>query len=115
MKTSRIIIFAFLFVGCASTHQSASLTGGQAKEVAMRLANDKASTLYHCQPFLIGQPAQIVASHWLWSARQGLGHGDIQATVELSMDGSTNKVDLQVFESQEPSLPHGAGGGGRQF
>ena len=62
----------------------------------MRLANDKVATLYHSQPFVAGQPAQFVAGHWLWVARQGFGHGDIQATVELALDGSTNKVDLQL-------------------
>jgi uncharacterized protein YcfL len=49
MKTSFIIIFTLLLVGCASTRQSASLTAEQAKTVAMRLANDKAFTLYHCE------------------------------------------------------------------
>jgi hypothetical protein len=83
-----------------STRQSASLTSEQAKTVALRLANEKASTLYHCQPFADGQPAQIVAGHWLWDARQGFGHGDIMATVELASDGSTNSVDLQLLDSQ---------------
>jgi hypothetical protein len=66
----------------------------------MRLANDKASTLYQHQPFVAGQSAQFVAGHWLWVARQGFGRGDIQATVELAADGSTNNVDLQLFDSQ---------------
>ena len=118
MKTSLILVLAFIFVGCESSRQSASLTADQAKALVMRLANDKVATLYHSQPFVAGQPAQFVAGHWLWVARQGFGHGDIQATVELALDGSTNKVDLQLFDSQEPSrypvLP-GAGGGGRQF
>jgi hypothetical protein len=61
----------------------------------MRLANDKASTLYHCKPFMDGQPAQIVTGRWVWTARQGLGHGDIETTVQLAMDGSTNNVDVQ--------------------
>jgi hypothetical protein len=66
----------------------------------MRLANDKAVTLYQHQPFVAGQPAQFVAGHWHWAARQGFGRGDIQATVELAADGSTNSVGLQLFDSQ---------------
>jgi hypothetical protein len=91
MKTSRIILFAFLLVGCTSTHQTASLTADQAKAVAIRLANEKAAATYHSQPFHDGQPAIFVAGHWTW--RQ-LGTGDIEATVELAADGLTNRVAL---------------------
>src|ERR1017187_620332 len=100
MRTAHIIIFAFLLVGCTSTHQSASLTREQATKVSMRLANDKASTLYHCQPFRDSHPAQMVACHWLWVAQQGLGRGDIEATVELAADGSAQKVEVQLLDSQ---------------
>jgi hypothetical protein len=77
-----------------------SLTAEQAKALAIRLANDKASTLYHSQPFGAGQPAQFVTDHWLWAAQQGFGSGDIQARVELAADGSTNSVNLQLFDSK---------------
>ena len=100
MKTSCIIIFTLLLVGCASTRQSASLTAAQAKSVAMRLANDKASILYHCQPFRDGQPARFVAGHWVWMGRQGYGHDDFQATVEIAANGSTNSVDVQLLDSK---------------
>ena len=110
MKTLLIVVLAFIFVGCESSRQSASLTTEQATTIAMRLANDNASILYQRQPFVAGQPAQFVAGHWLWVARQGFGHGDIQAIVEIAMDGSTNHVDLQLFDSQVP-LSHG----GRSF
>jgi hypothetical protein len=102
MKTSLILVLAFILIGCESSQRSASLTAEQASTVAIRLANDKAFTLYKHRPFAAGQPVQIVAGHWLWVARQGFGHGDIQAIVELAVDGSTNKVDLQVFDSREP-------------
>jgi hypothetical protein len=111
MKISLILAFAFIFVGCESSRQGASLTADQANTLAMRLANDKASTLYQHQPFVVGQPAQFVAGHWLWVSRQGFGRGDIQATVELAMDGSTNQVELQLFDSQNPLFQ---GGGGRR-
>jgi hypothetical protein len=101
MKTSCVIIFTLLLVGCASTRQNASLTAEQAKTVAMRLANDKAFTLYHCQPFRDGQPARFVAGHWIWVELQGFGNSDIQATVELAADGSTRNVNLQLLNSQE--------------
>jgi hypothetical protein len=100
MKTSLILVLAFILVGCESSRQSSSLTTDQATTTAIRLANDKASALYQHQPFVAGQPAQFVAGHWLWVARQGFGRSDIQATVELAADGSTNSVSLQLFDSQ---------------
>jgi hypothetical protein len=105
MKTIPFVILTLLFVGCASKHQSPSFTADQAKAVSIQLANDKAFTLYHCQPFVDGQAAQMVAGHWLWRAQQGIGHMDIQATVELAMDGSTNNVDLQLLVSQNSFIP----------
>src|ERR1017187_8589200 len=103
MKTSLVVVLAFILVGCESSRQSASLTTEQATTIAIRLANDKASTLYQHQPFVAGQPAQFMAGHWLWVARQGFGRGDIQATVELAADGSTNSVSLQLFDSRNRS------------
>ena len=100
MKASLIVILAFFLVGCESSRQSASLTTEQATTTAMRLANDKAFTLYQHRLFVAGQPAQFVAGHWLWVARQGFGRGDIQAAVELAADGSTNSVYFQLFDSQ---------------
>lgn len=91
MKTSRLILSALLLVGCTNTHQTASLTADQAEAVAIRLANEKAAATYHSQPFHDGQPASFVAGHWTW--RQ-LGTGDIEATVELAADGSTNSVTI---------------------
>ncbi len=100
MKTSLTLVLAVVLIGCESSRQRASLTAEQATTVAIQLANGKASTLYQHQPFVAGQPAQFVAGHWHWVARQGFGRGDIQATVELAADGSTNSVDLQLFDSQ---------------
>ena len=100
MKTASIIVVTLLLVGCTSTRPSASLTAEQAKTVAMRLANDQAFTLYHCRPFHDGKPAQFMAGHWLWVERQGFGHSDIQATVELAADDSSHKVEVQVLDSQ---------------
>jgi len=101
MKTSHIIVFGLLLAGCASVHHAAWLNGEQAGAAAMQLANSKAFTLYHRQPFIDGPAAQRVAGHWFWRVRQGYGQGDIEATVELAMDGSTNSVQLQLFDSRE--------------
>src|SRR5450755_3138992 len=97
MKTPHIILFALLLVGCTSTHQTASLTADQAKAVAIRLANEKAAVTYHGQPFHDGQPASFVAGRWTW--RQ-IGAGDIEATVELAADGSTNSVTLNQLSDR---------------
>lgn len=87
-----------------STGRSASLSTWQATTVAIRLANEKASIFYHCQPFQDGQPARFVASHWVWMGHQGYGHGDFEVTVELAEDGSTNNVDLQLLDNQNQLL-----------
>jgi len=91
MKTSLIAVLGFMLIGCESSRQSASLTADQAKAVAICLANEKSAATYHSQPFHDGQPPSFVAGHWTW--RQ-LGTGDIEATVELAADGSTNSVTL---------------------
>ena len=104
MKISSVIIFALLLVGCASRPPSAALTAEEARSVALRLANDQAFAVYQCRPFRDGQPAKFVASHWVWAGREGYGHGDIQATVALAADGSTNHVELQLFDSQNEFL-----------
>jgi hypothetical protein len=100
MKIASIIVVTLLLAGCTSTRPSASLTAEEAKITATQLANDEAFKLYHCRPFHDGQPARFVAGHWLWVERRGLGHSDIQATVELAADDSTHKVDLQLLDSQ---------------
>lgn len=89
-------------------------TAEQAATQAMRLANDEAFTLYHSRPFQAGQAAQFVGGHWIWSDRRGFGHGDIQAAVELAADCSTNHVDLQLLNDQNPNpmSQEGRGGGG---
>jgi hypothetical protein len=100
MKTSRVIIFAFLLAGCASQRPVASLSAEQATTVAIQLANDRASKLYQCQPFRKGEPARLIAGQWVWASRQGVGRGDIQAMVDLALDGPTNQIDLQLFYNQ---------------
>ena len=104
MKIASVITLVFLLAGCASSPQSASLSAEQAATQALRLANNKAFTLYHSRPFQLGQPAQFVAGHWIWSDRRGFGHGDIQASVELAVDGRPQKVGV-IFLDSRPILP----------
>jgi hypothetical protein len=91
MKTFRIIGLALLLVGCISKPPTATLTAEEAKTLAIRLANEKAAVTYHSQPFHDGKPPSFVAGHWTWSQ---LGTDDIEATVELAADGSTNSVNI---------------------
>jgi hypothetical protein len=101
MKSLTITICAILLVGCASSRQSTSLTPDQASTLAVRLVNHKAATLYHCQPFHVGQAAHLVAGHWVWAGQQGFGQGDLRARVELAADGSTNDVALLLLDSHD--------------
>ena len=112
MKISVIAIFALLLIGCESSRQSVSLTAEQAKAAAIQLANDKAATLYQAKPFQDGQPARMIGGRWVWTDIRGFGHADIQVTVELAPDGSTNHVDLQLLDSQNQLFPGGRGGRG---
>jgi len=97
MKTSFIAVFAFLIAGCGSMQPKASLTAEQALTAATQLANAKADTLYHCQPFHDGQPVKFTQGCWIWTDNRGLGQGDIEARVELAADGSTNSVKVQFL------------------
>ncbi len=99
MKVAVVVVFTLLLTGCASSRQSVSLAAEQAKALAMDLANDKAATLYSCRPFNDGKPAQFTSGHWLWYERKGCGRGDIEAVVELSADGSTNRVVVQMLDN----------------
>jgi uncharacterized protein YcfL len=105
MKISWAIVLALLLVGCSSTQQSSPLTSTaltslQATTLAMKLANEKASAAYNCQPFKKQEPVLFLQGHWVWIGREGIGHGDIQATVDLAADGSTNNVVLQLLSNQ---------------
>ena len=104
MRTSCIALFALLLVGCStSTQQSTGLTQEQAQRLAVQLANDKASTVHHCQPFRSGQAARLEKGRWVWFERQGYGYGEFEATVELAANGSTNSVNLQFLDNRARS------------
>jgi hypothetical protein len=101
-----IIGFAFLLVGCStSTQERVSLTEEQAREEAVRLANAKATELYHCRPFTDRQPANFSQGRWIWSDRQGFSQGDIEATVALAANGATNSVDVKLLDNRPNRTP----------
>jgi len=102
MKTLFIVGCASLLVGChTNTHQVVLLTADQAQGISVQLANEKAAALYHCRPFVIGRPAHFEQGRWVWADRQGYGHGDIEVTVELAPNGSTNGVDLKLLDNNQ--------------
>ncbi len=100
MKTRWVILFALLAAGCEARQEKAALNADQARIMAVQLANDKAADLYGCQPFHDSPSARFEAGRWVWTARQGAGTCDFQATVELAANGSTNEVDVQLLDSQ---------------
>jgi len=103
MKPICIIGVSLMVTGCSpSTQETDALTAEQAQATALELANLKAQELYGRQPFGNGQPAHLEQWRWVWTARQGYGQGDIEVTVELALDGSTNKVDLKLLHSRPP-------------
>jgi hypothetical protein len=90
-----------------------SLTAEQATAIARQLANGQASKLYGIQPFRDGPSAQFKDGQWRWEKHQGYGLADIQASVRLAANGSTNNTDLQLFYSPndfQPSRRAGTGG-----
>jgi hypothetical protein len=89
-----------LLAGCGSRH-STRLAVEQAQSVEVHLANSKASRLYHRELFSSSSQApRFAQGRWVWSDRQAYGAGDIEATVELAADGSTNSVDLKVLDNR---------------
>ncbi len=93
------MVLVGIVVGCESSQKHPPLTEGDAETLAIRLANSKAETLFHYQPFQKSQPAQFVGGCWIWSGRAGAGLLDFQARVELAADGSTNRVDLELLDN----------------
>ena len=107
MKTKYLIPLVAFMVGCRSTAtRTATLTSDKAGSLAQQLANEKAQTLYQCQPFQKAQPAQLIEGHWVWRQIQGQGRGDLEAKVEFKSDGTDPKVTLTRLENV-PIIPAG--------
>jgi hypothetical protein len=106
MKTRYFIPLALALLGCSSTApRTTTLTAEQAGAVAQRLANEKAQTLFNCQPFRNGQPARFVQGHWTWHRFQAEGQGDLEATVEFDADGAEPKVRVVLLDSRSSPKP----------
>jgi len=101
MKTRYLIPLALALLGCSSTTpRTATLTTDQAGSLAQQLANEKAKTLFNCQPFRNGTPAQFVQGHWVWHDLRGQGSGDLEATVTFAFDGANPDVSVTQLDSQ---------------
>jgi hypothetical protein len=99
MKIFSAIAITVLLMGCRRSPSAAALTAPQAQTLATQLANQKADTLFHRRPFRDSQPAQFEAGRWVWTVSQGWGLADFRAKVELAANGSTNSVDIQLFDN----------------
>jgi hypothetical protein len=112
MKRFPAAIFCvFVLAGCETSHTGTQLTAGQAGALAVRLANDKAQSMFQHHPFMDNQPVSFQSGHWVWSESRGFGLLDYQAKVVLAADGSTNLVDLKVLDSTVlPEFRVGGGG-----
>jgi hypothetical protein len=100
MKWVSGIVIGILLAGCStSTPRTPSLTADRASLVAQRLANEKAQSLYQCQPFADGSPARFVGGRWVWHDRRAYGLYDLEATVELAADGSARSVDVILLDA----------------
>ena len=88
----------------AKTGDKTTLTPEQAGSLAQQLANERAQTLYNCQPFYKVQPARLADSHWSWHQLQGQAKGDMEAKVEFKQDGAEPNVSVMRLESL-PDIP----------
>lgn len=89
------------------TVTSSTLTGAQALALAQQLANEKAQTLYNCQPFRNGPPAKLVQGYWVWHDQRGQGAGDVEATVKFAADGTNPDVNVILLDSRSRQLGPG--------
>src|ERR1017187_4143885 len=101
MRTSLIVAFALPLLGCSTSQRDGALmSAGRAQILAVQLANEKASTVYHCRPFGSGHAAHFTQGRWVWADQRGHGSGDIEAKVEVAEDGSPKSVDLKLLDSK---------------
>jgi hypothetical protein len=98
MKTILVASSLVVFAGCQSSTPSHSLTADTAESMCVQLANSKADSMIHRQPFRARQLARFEDGRWIWTDTSGAGSLDFKAKVELAANGSTNNVDIQILD-----------------
>lgn len=76
------------------------LSAEAAGDLARRLANEQALSLYKCQPFQGRSPARPLGGGWVWRDRRGVGAVDIEAEVRFGADGASPSVNVIVLDSR---------------
>ncbi len=90
------LVSVLMITGCVEkpTQQAVTLDAGQATLLARQLANERAQTLYQCQPFRNGSGARLEGGRWMWQERRGYRFGDMEARVSFALDGSARRVEV---------------------
>ena len=102
MKTLFLIPLIVMLLGCRTDGSRANgpMDVENATRLAQRLANQKAQTLYHCQPFKAAPLARLVHGHWEWCAWKAQGQLDLQASVSFARDGSAPSVEILLLDNR---------------
>src|ERR1043166_919139 len=102
MNILSLIPVVLLLAACTKTTATrhVSLTAEQATILARKLANERAKSLYKCEPFHNGSEVRLVEGHWLWRCREAQGRADIEALVELKADGTEPRIEVTLLDSQ---------------
>jgi hypothetical protein len=101
MKIPSILLLILSLGGCTpDKRHTTALSAGQATDLALRLANEKAQALYQCRPYTNGPVAQLVEGYWVWHDRRGQGHVDFEATVKLATNGEDPSVSVNLLDSR---------------
>ncbi len=77
-----------------------ALSATQAGVLAQALANERARTVYACQPFRHSAPARFVDGLWVWREQCGQGAVDFEAEVKLEVDGANPDVKVLLLDSR---------------
>lgn len=104
LKMRQVIPIVLLLAGCGRTLQTSNLSVEQATGLAVKLANERAQALYHCQPFRDGPSAEFVQGRWVWSDLKAQGQLDVEGSVSFGADGANLSVSVIILDNR-PTLP----------